>query len=228
MKKLRTPIKNDLSFYTWAFAIITALISVSALSASGQTTIIDTSINHGEATVIAGKQYKRSGLHDIFWGKHYRKEWATPVKVKSIMLDTAFGGLKPIEMGGGRQTKTLRLEDKNGKQYVLRSIDKTYTKALPEIFQGTFVESIANDEVSVAHPYSTVTVPTLATAAKVYHTNPQIVFLPNQETLGKYSSQFANQLYLIEERPSGFEGNAENFGNSENSESKISQKIFPF
>lgn len=199
------------------------------LTASGQkTTIVDTASSRESAVIIAGERYKRSSLHDVFWGAHYRKEWATPVKVKAINIDTLFGGLKPVEKGGGRQTKTLRLADKRGKQYVFRSIDKTYTKALPEIFQGTFVESVANDEVSVAHPYSAVTVPTLATAAKVYHTNPQIVFLPDQKGLGEYRREFANQLYLVEERPEGFEGDAENFGNSEDvgGTEKMLKKIY--
>ena len=32
-------------------------------------------------TVIAGKQYGTSKGHQKRWGKHYRKEWTTPVKV---------------------------------------------------------------------------------------------------------------------------------------------------
>lgn len=194
---------------------------------SQKTTIVDTT-NKNKATVIAGKQYQRNGLYNIFWGKHYRKEWSTPVTVKSVIIDTAFGGLKPVEMGGGRQTRTLRLADNTGKQYVLRSIDKTYTKALPEVFAGTFVESVANDQVSVAHPYSAITVPPLAQAARVYHTNPQIVFIPNQKGLGEYQGAIGNQLYLFEERPDGFQGNAANFGFSEDVDGtpKMLRKIY--
>ena len=203
-------------------------VALLALPAYAQrTTIVDTS-SPTHAVVIAGKQYKRGSLHNILWGSHYRKEWSTPVKVKTIKIDTAFGGLKPVEKGGGRQTKTLRLEDKNGKQYVLRSINKTFTKALPEVFQGTFIESVANDQVSVAHPYSAITVPMLAEAAKIFHTNPQIVFLPDQKGLGEYRAEFANQLYLFEERPDGFQGNAANFGNSEDVDGteKMMRKIY--
>ena len=154
-----------------SFILITSLFDAS----SQTTTIVDTS-DRNSAVIIAGKEYKRSGYHNLWWGNHYRKEWSTRVRVKSIMLDTAFGGLTPIKKGGGRQTRTLRLQNKNGQQYVLHSINKTYTKALPALFAGTFVESVANDQVSIAHPYSAVTVPMLAEAAKVYHTNPEIVF----------------------------------------------------
>lgn len=184
-------------------------------SLSQSTTIVDTTSAKDSAVIIAGQQYKKGNFHNLFWGAHYRKEWTTPVHVKEIIIDTVFGGLTPILKGGGRQTRTLRMQDKNGKQYVLRSINKTYTKALPVVFQKSFIEGIANDQVSIAHPYSALTVPMLAEAAKVYHTNPQIIFLKGSPTLGEFREEFQNHLYLLEERPDGFQGNAANFGNSE-------------
>jgi hypothetical protein len=209
-----------------AFILAASVFSTSTFSQT--TTIVDTTTSKTSAVIIAGKQYKKSGFHDWLWGKHYRQEWVTPVRVKAINIDTTFGGLKPLQKGGGRQTRTLRLEDKSGKQYVLRSIDKTYTRALPKLFTGTFVESIANDQVSIAHPYSALTVPLLAEAAKVYHTNPQIVFLPDNANLGEFREEFRNQLYLFEERPAGFQGDAENFGNSEDVDGteKMLRKIY--
>ncbi|MEO5647876.1 MAG: hypothetical protein ABIQ56_05905 [Chitinophagaceae bacterium] len=191
--------------------IITLLLQCASAQ---ETTVVDTLFG-GQKVVIAGKQYERSSLHNFLWGSHYRKEWATPVKVNSIDIAKVKGGLKPLKAGGGRQTKSLRLEDKNGKQYVLRSIDKTFGGALPEIFEGTFVERIANDQVSVAHPYSALTVPSMAEAANVYHTNPIIVFLPESPTLGEFNKRFANQLYLFEERPDGDQSDSDNFGNAD-------------
>lgn len=182
---------------------------------SQETTIVETDTDRWHKVVIAGKKYNKSAFHNWLWGSHYRKEWATPVKVKIIHLDSIYGGLTPVEKGGGRQTKNLRLEDRKGKQYVLRSIDKTYTGALPGIFQGTFVETIANDQVSVAHPYAAFTVFKMAEAAKIYHTNPSLVFLPGDKKLGEFNEEFSNQLYLLEERPDGDQRKASNFGNSE-------------
>ena len=104
-------------------------------------------------TVVAGPQYGTSSFHQWKWGRHYRKEWATPVLVPVLILDTVSGGLTPYQAGGGRQSKNLRLRDAQGREWVLRSIDKTFTGALPEIFHNTFVEKIANDQVSIAHPY---------------------------------------------------------------------------
>src|SRR5437868_3901543 len=62
-------------------------------------------------TVIPGIEFQRSGWHNLFWGKHYRREWSTPVTVSKFYIDTALGGLIPAKEGGGRQTKTLRLKD---------------------------------------------------------------------------------------------------------------------
>src|ERR1700741_4543943 len=126
-------------------------------------------------TVIAAKQYDRSRLHESLWGKHYRAEWSTPVKLSQFYLDTAEGGLHPYESGGGRQTKTLKLRNPQGREYVLRSIEKDFGKALPEIFQGTFVDKIMKDQGSVGHPYAALTIPSMAEAAKIYHAKPTIV-----------------------------------------------------
>ena len=180
-----------------------------------------------EKYVLAGKQYLTSSFHQSLWGKHYRQEWVTPVKVKVLLLDTIAGGLVAYEAGGGRQSKTLRLKNGQNKEYVLRSIDKTFGRALPEIYQNTIVEEIINDQVSTAHPYAAVTVPIMADAARIYHTNPEIVFIPQQQALGEFNKEFGNNLYLFEQRPDGNWEEATNFGNSKNiiSTEKLFEKI---
>ncbi|HEX2684496.1 MAG TPA: ShlB/FhaC/HecB family hemolysin secretion/activation protein, partial [Ferruginibacter sp.] len=160
------------------------------------------------------KQYYTGNLHQSLWGKHYRREWNTPVRFNVVKLDTLAGGLTPYEAGGGRQSKSLRLRDNNGREYVLRSIDKTFGRALPEIFQGSFIEKIADDQVSIGHPYSAVTVAPLAETAKILHTNPMIIYVPKQERLGKFSDDYGDELYLFEQRPDENWDNAPNFGNS--------------
>ena len=164
-------------------------------------------------TVVAGPEYKKSGFYQSLWGKHYRKEWTTPVTVKVAMLDTLAGGLTPYEIGGSRQTKSVKLRDRNNREYVLRSIDKTFTGVLPKIAKGSFIEKLANDQVSIAHPYSAVTIAPLAEAAGIYHTNPQIYYIPKQKALGKFNDEIGDNLYLFEQRPDENWETAENFGN---------------
>lgn len=164
----------------------------------------------------ASKNYERRPSYQKKWGEHYRKEWSTPVRFKKAMLDTLAGGLTAYQAGGGRQSKTLRLRDKNGREYVLRSIDKSFGKALPDIYQGTFLEDIINDQVTIGHPYAALTIPVLAEAAGIYHTNPRIYFIPSQPALDSFNKDFGDQLYLFEQRPDENWETATNFGNSKN------------
>jgi hypothetical protein len=54
----------------------------------------------------------------------------------------------------------------------------------------------------------------MAEAAKIYHTWPEIIFVPEQPALDTFNKDFANQLYLFEQRPDENWETAPNFGNS--------------
>ena len=191
-----------------------------------RSTIVD-SISPYQKKVIAGIEYDRSGLHNWLWGKDYRDEWTTAVTMPVLNMDSAFGGLTPIKEGGGRQTKSLHLLGGNGKRYMLRSVNKTYLGALPEIVQGTFVENLANDQIATNHPYAALTVPTMANAAGIYHTNPKYYIVPYSERLGEYNATFANTLCLLEERPDETQISQESFGQPEdiNGSEKMMEKL---
>ena len=185
------------------------------LSALSQKTIVVDSSNPHVYTVIAGQEYKSTNWHKWLWGEDYRKEWSTPVKIPVLNLDSAYGGLTPIKEGGGRQTKSLRLKDAAGRQFVLRSVNKTYTGALPEIYQETFVEHLANDQIATNHPYAALAVPQMAEAAKIYHTNPKYYVVPYSKRLGEYNEIFANTICLLEERPDDTQLGVQSFGHPE-------------
>lgn len=183
-----------------AIGLVAALLLVQA-AFSQTTTVVDTS-SPAHATVIAGAQYQRGALHRLLWGKDYRKVWSTPIRVLKLRLDTTLGGLKPTEKAGGTQTRHLRMEAANGRNYSIRSVDKRYGKSLPKELQGTFIEDLVNDQMSAAYPYASVVVKELAAAAGIYNTGPVLYFLPNQPALDSFSAEFANQLYTLEDRPS--------------------------
>lgn len=167
-------------------------------------------------TVTPGPQHAAPRFHQKIWGKHYRTEWATPVQVPVFYLNEEAGGLTPYRAGGGNQSRTLHLRDGRGREYVLRSVDKNYSKALPDMYHNTIVEDILNDQVSAGHPFAALTIPLMADAAKIYHTRPRIVFVPQQPALDSFSTQFGNALYLFEERPDDNREDAAHFGNSKN------------
>jgi hypothetical protein len=229
MKKLREylPVKALIGSCCLLVLILILPCLAHAQETSIETVIVDSS-EPGFRTVIPGIEYKRSGFYTFFWGKHYRKEWTTPVRVPVINLDTVAGGLTATQQGGGRQTKTLRLKNAKGKEYVLRSVNKDYRGALPDIAWGTFVEDLAKDQVSSAHPFAAITVPSMIEAAAIYHTNPVIVFVPYTPSLGEYNKTFANLLCLFEERPDDDQSDAPNFGYSQNvvGTEKMFEKIF--
>src|SRR6187200_2946828 len=75
------------------------------------------------STKIHPKYNKVSGLHRTFFGENYRKEWAADTKLPLIRISQIAGGLKPLRLGGGHQTLSLRLVDPDGEEWVLRSIE---------------------------------------------------------------------------------------------------------
>src|SRR5450432_2983348 len=203
-----------MKFLSKSFFLLSIVIAVFSQAAVSQKKNAEDTASKFQ-TVAAGPQYKRSGWHQFLWGKNYRKEWSTLVRLPALSLNNTRGGLVPIAQGGGHQTVSLHLVSKNGENYTLRSVDKRLGKVLPESFRGTFIEHIANDEVSMSHPYAAVTVPGMAQSAGIYHTNPEYVYVPKQEALDSFNEKIGNTTYLFEQRLKGDWKNSDNLGNFE-------------
>lgn len=194
----------------------TLLIAISILFFVGSQAQAPVKDSGNHVIMPASDDYYKSNFYQFLWGKHYRKEWHTPITIPKTMLDTMKGGLHIYQTGGGRQTKSLRVRDNNKREYVFRSVDKTFGKALPEIALGTFLEDIANDQVTFAHPYAALIVAPLAEAAGIYHANPRLYYVPEQPALGVYNDSMGNAAYLFEQRPDENWSTAPNFGNAKN------------
>lgn len=149
-------------------------------------------------TVAANILYKASPLKKIMQGDQYRDAWAAPITVPIAFLDTLKGGLKVIEAGGGKQTHSLELEDKRGIRYTLRSLSKDPEKLVPEIAKDLGLENIVVDGVSAQHPYSALVVAKLSEVAEILHTHPKLMFVPKQNSLGKFNKKYGNRLYFFE------------------------------
>ena len=193
------------------FAVL--IISVGFIQDSySQTTVPRDSADY--RILRASSNYNKNPLYKFFWGEHHRKEWNTPVKVKSVGLDTLKGGLIPYGVGGSRQTKSIRAKDPENREYVFRRVDKSFGKAIPEITHGTFIEKLANDQVTISHPYAALVVEPLARAIKIFHAIPELVYVPKQNALGSLSDSTGNILYALEQRPDEDWSTAPNFGYS--------------
>jgi hypothetical protein len=194
---------------TLSFTLLFFLMGIQSIGAQS---------NYGDTigkykTVAAGAEYKRSPLYQSLWGKNYRKEWTTPVTFPVTLLDTLQGGIVKYKIGGGHQSKSLHIKNKADEEYALRSVNKSLRILVPEIFYNTFIEHIANDEISMSHPYGALGVPLMAKALGIPHSYPQYIWVPKQPALDTLSNDYGNRLYLFEQRASGDWSNADNFLN---------------
>ena len=179
-------------------------------------------------TSKAGSRYNVSKWKYPIKGENYRKIWDTPIKAPIFNLNTAKDGLKVIKRGGGMQTLSLRLEDKKGRQYVLRSLEKNIEPVLPAEMRNTIAVDLVQGQISTSNPYAALVVANLAESAGVYHTNPKIVYVAKDSNFGIYKEEMANQLFIFEERPANNRSDVASFGYSENvvSTFKMIENIF--
>jgi len=178
--------------------------------------------SHTLASVYTEDETDVSGFAKFLWGDRYRKEYSTKVKAPNVVLDTLFGGLTPVKRGGGNQSKSLRLEDKNGTQYVMRAVRKQALQYLQAVlfkdqyiegqFDDTATEELILDVFTGSHPYAPLVIGDLADAIGVYHTNPELYFIPKQERLGQYNEEYGDELYMIEEHTSEGHNDKASFG----------------
>lgn len=156
-------------------------------------------------------QTEKSRAFKTFWGKHYRNSYSTPVNVKTVLLDTLYGGLSLVKKGGGHQSKSLRLKNPDGKQYVMRALKKSAIRFLQTVafnkdyvadkMKDTYTEDIMYDFYTSAHPYTPFIIGDLSDPIGVYHTNPKLYYVPKQNALIPFDDEFGDALYMIEERP---------------------------
>jgi hypothetical protein len=171
------------------------------------TTTIHSLVYKDSAVMAANADYADvSGFKRMMMGNNYRKEWATPVKLKVLDIHTEHGGLKIEGLGGGNQSKSLHLKDSSGMKWTLRTLNKDPTKAVPQHFRHTFAAGIVQDMISAANPYGALPVPVLASALGLVHSTPQYFIVPDDYSLGIYRPIFANTMCLLEEQNPTLDG----------------------
>jgi len=174
-------------------------------------------IDYSDSTVTTypnGEKYQASSFKRLFFGDNYREEWIIPVEVPVFDFKNEKGELEIVKKGGGGQTKSLRMENSEGQQWVLRSIEKDPSKVIPEVVKMQLAVAVAQDQMSAYLPWAALSVPRLADAADIYHANPEIVYLTKDPRLGPYMDDVWEGLYLFEERPNGNRKDVESFGRS--------------
>ncbi|TDW48663.1 calcineurin-like phosphoesterase family protein [Flavobacterium sp. 270] len=168
----------------------------------------------------------KSIVHKFLFGNHYRKYYSMPIEAKTATLDTLMGGLKPIREGGGHQSVSLRVADPQGREYVMRALKKSATVFLQSVafkdqyivndFEDTYAENFLLDFYTTSHPYTPFVIGSMSDKLKLPHTNPVLYYIPKQNALKEFNSNFGDGLYMIEERPADNHLDAKNFGNPTN------------
>lgn len=174
------------------------------------------------ASIYSEEETTKSGFHKAIWGDRYREAYSTKVTAPTVSLDTLFGGLIPVRKGGGHQSKSLRLKDKEGREYVMRALRKSAIQYIQAVafqeqyiegqLEDSYTEGIVMDVFTGSHPYAPFTIGTLANAVGVFHTNPVMYYVPKQKQLGAFNKEFGDALYMIEERASSGHGDKASFG----------------
>lgn len=120
--------------------------------------------------------------------------------MKVFDIKTEKGGLIINKLGGGFQTKSLRMKDKNGVEWVLRTVDKDVSGILPGFLRNTFIHRTFQDLISSAYPYAPLTVTDMAKAADVITPEPELFYVPDDPALEPHRAIFANTVCYLERR----------------------------
>src|SRR5437867_1697003 len=135
--------------YLIGYLTLIVLISVSAFPFQQNG---DPSASTTRMTIVPGPEYDAGWLHRLLYGSNWRSLWTTQVNAEVLDLQHFAGGLRPIRIGGGKQTKSLRFKGSNGKEYKFRSIDKDARKSLPEDLRESIAADYLQDQISSVNP----------------------------------------------------------------------------
>jgi hypothetical protein len=187
-----------------------------------------------KVAIYTEEETTKNKLHKLLWGERFRKYYSIPVQAKTVNLDTLFGGLIPVRKGGGTQSRALRLEAKDGKQYVMRAMKKNASQYIQAAmfkdqyvegqFRNTASESLVKDVFTGSYPYAPFVVGTLSDAIGLHHLNSSLYYIPKQKALGDFNSEFGDELYLFEEHAS--DGHLELAGNNFSGEIISTHDVF--
>ncbi|MBI5857932.1 MAG: BamA/TamA family outer membrane protein [Sphingobacteriales bacterium] len=145
------------------------------------------------------------GLKKFFMGQNYRREWSTPVKIKTFDIDKEKGGFRVEGVGGGNQTRSLQLIDSKGKDWSLRQVEKLGI-SLPDPFKNYMAADMAKQLTSASHPYGALIIPGLARPLNLVVPAPELFVVEDDGRLQGYRNQFAGKVCMLEDRFTRYKG----------------------
>lgn len=141
-------------------------------------------------------------LRRFFLGEHYREAHTLKLDFAQLLLAETAGGLRPLKIGGGNQTNSLRLVDPSGGQWALRSTSKDPSRFLPyPMNQIPALNRLLEDWFTSTHPAAALAIPPMAAAVGIYHARPRLMYLPDQAALAPFRGYISDEVVLLERRP---------------------------
>lgn len=183
---------------TAAGAALMAGVSFTPSLTAGQT--LPPVRSKDSVTLVPYEKYDKGPFHRFLFGDNYRDVWSTPVKVPVVDLADFAGGLKPTETGGGKQTRSLKFDGADGKEWVFRPVYKALLD-LPDSFRGTLILSLVMDARSASLPTAPLSASPILKAVGLLHAPSVLVAMPDDPALGEFREEFAGVLGAIEETP---------------------------
>lgn len=178
-----------------------------------------------KAKIYPDRFLDKSDKYQERWGKRYRRYFGMDIAAPAVNLENYLGGLEPVRKGGGNQSLSLHLKNPEGKEYVMRSLQKSATQYIQafafknqymgDSFQNTKVEELLMDVFTGSHPFAPFTTADMSDALGILHTNPKLVYVEKQKSLGKFNNVFGGGLYMIEEKATDGHGDLESFANAD-------------
>jgi hypothetical protein len=192
---------------------MTATLAISTISKPLHAQSFPPGVGPDSAQVVAGATFAANGFHRSMLGDNYRDLWTTPVRLPVLHLDKFAGGLTALRVGGGKQTRSLRLSTSDSVEYVFRPIFKEGVN-LPDNFEGSLIWWIFQDAGSASHPAATVAAVPAMDVARVLHPNPILVVMGDDPRLGEFRKDFAGLPGTIEVYPNVPNGGGAPFANA--------------
>ena len=166
-------------------------------------------------------------INGFFFGRLNSELYNDNIIAPTLDLKSVNDSLQPVKIGGGNQTISVRLQDKEGKVYVARSLRKYATKLIPPPFDIPFVDRLAKFYLTAAHPYGFLVSSKLEQELQLLRTEPKLMYLPKQAMLDPYNDEIGNNLVLFRPRADGdmSESSALDYSEDVISTSKLIDKL---
>jgi len=164
--------------------------------------------------ILDNSQFKN--LNGFFFGNLNTKLYRKEVRVPTFNLRNEEGfKYQPKKIGGGMQTISIRLEDQNEQEFVLRSLKKVPDKLIPPPFDIDAIKYLVSYFFTGANPYAFLVSAHLEKKLNLNSLNSKLYYLPKQSSLEPYNDEIGDQLVLFKQRADGDNSDNKYFSYSE-------------